>query len=134
MQSISPCVQCQPAAQCHLPQQQRLLVLLCHVAETREEEQQLLLQLDRRHRRHVPLQKLWVIQLHVLDTVVRGPFHQDAVGVHYELGQGRMKSRFVAELNQPLHDVTVPPVQVMLVALIHLARQRVGAHLEERTC
>ena len=116
-----------------LPENERLSVILSHVAEAAEHEQQVLLKFSRCSGRYQLHQKVWIIVLLCLGAVLTRPLLQDPKGVYDKFNKRRVKCCFIAELVQPLHEVSVPLSEMKPIALIYLSCQRVRAHLQERS-
>lgn len=115
-----------------LPEEKRLSVLLCHVAEAGEQKQQVLLKFSWCRGHDQLPQKVWIIVVHWLGAVITRPLLQDPIGVDNKLSERRVKCCFIPELVQPLHEVSVPLSEMKLIVFIYLPCQRVRAHLPER--
>lgn len=115
-----------------LPEKERLPVLFCHVAETVENQNQVLLKFLWSSVHDQPPQKIWIIVFSLLGAVFTLLLFQDAIGVDDELTEARVESCFVPELAQIGQKLCVPLQEVKLIALVYHPCQRVSAHLQHR--
>lgn len=83
-----------------LPQDKRLSVLLCQVAQAAEEDQQVFQQAGRHRLHHRTAQDIQVV-------AALPPVLQNAVRVDDELREGRMERHVVAQSTETIHQVRI---------------------------
>lgn len=101
-----------------LPEKERLSILLCKVAEAAEHKQQVLLKLSRCSGYYQLPQKVWIIEVHFLDAVFARLVLQDPIVVDDEFSELRVKCCFIPELVQPPSEVSIPLIEMKLIAFI----------------